>query len=789
MRADGDTATVGRLGARHVDVNAGAVGAGNRDWMNNGVRVGGTGDNAYFGLKVEGANQADAVVAWGDDAGDDLRFIFTPAGGGEAERMRVLSSGQVGIGTTTPDRSLHVVGAAGEVPNAQSAFADTGMVVENNGNSFVEVISSDAANGSVSGVRMRGPNGANYGGLTYNQTSRRVGIGNQANREQVVVTNDGRVGIGQTGPSAKLVVQDDRDLGANPVLRLRSAGNIGLQFRSTAETQSVVGGMGYRAANNGALAFWTQGGSPDNADMTIARGGRIGVGNDAPEYALHLGDAEASTGGIGSEADLRVRDAEMDQLTFVGGNDAENTFRLAGTGEGILMQTRSLAGALAVTARWQTAQAFGGHVTGLALEGGRLGVGRLNPQSILDVEGGVNTREDGRLVHIGTDGTTDAAGIYGSVNGVDGNAGDSLTISARNNNRTNSGLIKVNAGPTHGLEFTGGGWHPQTVGDIKFNTWNGTPRNGAHTTSMVIKGATHNVGIGTTNPASKLQVAGGIRAEEICDENGRNCRDLSVPVAGNLWDEIEQGIAYTNGRVGIGTVNPAGRLHIARMNAGNSLMLEANGNGDDVPVRMRVKANNGTTSTPGILGRAGATSTDNRMWITADGNFPNLVARGQNTGVGIDAPSSRLDVNGDLRVRQGSNGNANVWFTNAQNEQISAIETQPDGDTLFTRNSDARGFRFRTGAQANRTPLSITGSGRVGVNTTSPRTTFHTRGAIATGDTDGTVGDLRIYDNGDDFMRTYGVGNNAYRTDMFGTGEVGNWGSSRLQPQLDRRCV
>ena len=90
MRADQDTGTVGVLSARHIDVNAGAVGAGDRDWMNTGVRVGGAGNNAYFGLS---ANQADAVVAWGSGAGDDLRFIFTPAGGGEAERMRVLSSG------------------------------------------------------------------------------------------------------------------------------------------------------------------------------------------------------------------------------------------------------------------------------------------------------------------------------------------------------------------------------------------------------------------------------------------------------------------------------------------------------------------------------------------------------------------------------------------------------------------------------------------------------------------------------------------------------------------------
>ena len=64
-------------------------------------------------------------------------------------------------------------------------------------------------------------------------------------------------------------------------------------------------------------------------DNRLRRAHRCG---QQPEHAP-FGDAAASAGGIGSEADLRVRDAEMDQLTFVG-NDAENTFRLAGTGEG-----------------------------------------------------------------------------------------------------------------------------------------------------------------------------------------------------------------------------------------------------------------------------------------------------------------------------------------------------------------------------------------------------------------------------------------------------------------------
>lgn len=35
-------------------------------------------DSLFVGMKNEGPNRKDAVIAWGDDSDDVLRFMFTP---------------------------------------------------------------------------------------------------------------------------------------------------------------------------------------------------------------------------------------------------------------------------------------------------------------------------------------------------------------------------------------------------------------------------------------------------------------------------------------------------------------------------------------------------------------------------------------------------------------------------------------------------------------------------------------------------------------------------------------
>ena len=66
----------------------------------------------------------------------------------------------------------------------------------------------------------------------------------------------------------------------------------------------------------------------------------------------------------------------------------------------------------------------------------------------------------------------------------------------------------------------------------------------------------------------------------------------------------------------------------------NSLasIFEANANGDTVPVQLKVKANNGTTSTQGLYGNAGSASTDNTIVLGSSGT----------SGVAVDSSGRAL---------------------------------------------------------------------------------------------------------------------------------------------------
>jgi hypothetical protein len=102
---------------------------GHREWMTRGIKVFWNSDNLYLGLKDEGDNRKDAVIAWGDDAEDNLRFIYAGSGGAVQGRevMKLKSNGDLTITGNTEIKGT-MTGAANAYQKAQFTMSGGGTI-------------------------------------------------------------------------------------------------------------------------------------------------------------------------------------------------------------------------------------------------------------------------------------------------------------------------------------------------------------------------------------------------------------------------------------------------------------------------------------------------------------------------------------------------------------------------------------------------------------------------------------------------------------------------------------
>jgi len=200
---------------------------------------------------------------------------------GVSERVRITSSGNVGLGKTDPISRLHV--------------NDTGsdpIVLERNGgtDSNTSIRFKQASTSWYLGAT-----GANSIAFKYNDPDHTAG-------NELIIKNDGKVGIGITNPKTNLDIA-----GSVPVLTLTDTDQ-------TSSENQVLGAIAYytsdasgngpnnvvrieaRSAgtlgNNGDLVFKTRVGSGEGSDATesvrIDHNGRIGINEASPESLLHI---------------------------------------------------------------------------------------------------------------------------------------------------------------------------------------------------------------------------------------------------------------------------------------------------------------------------------------------------------------------------------------------------------------------------------------------------------------------------------------------------------------------
>ena len=160
----------------------------------------------------------------GNTGGGIFRFLLSgnTTGSSPTERMRITNTGNVGIGTTSPNEKLEVNGSV----RVTGAGLDVGY--GNNSNNFVQIGNGRTTNGfafidlvgdttySDYGLRLvRNNGGANtnseiihrgIGALNLNATQAGSITLKTSNVERVRVNSSGNVGIGTTNPGEKLEV-------------------------------------------------------------------------------------------------------------------------------------------------------------------------------------------------------------------------------------------------------------------------------------------------------------------------------------------------------------------------------------------------------------------------------------------------------------------------------------------------------------------------------------------------------------------------------------------------------
>jgi hypothetical protein len=668
----------------------GTTSPGEKLHVDGSIRVGDTNDVVYADKFFTVSN---ANLHIGANNGYDTVFFNGPAD----ERMRITSTGNVGIGTNSPNRKIHIV---------SSEYVIGDFVRSTGTNAYLSFQDQTTSGSGFVGV-----------GAAGNDLLLRSG-----NLERVRVISNGNVGIGTTNPARRLEVYD-------------SSSSIISQFRSGSGTSSFI-----CFANDGSTADQVRIGSISTnlvlstnytERMRVDSSGNVGIGTTSPNAKLHVyntGNGEIEV----ERASGALINIQAQSAKGVIGTDSNHTLSLKTNSSERLT----------------------------ILNTGNVGIGTTSPSQKLDVVGSAQITDDiylGRYIF--HDGDTNTWLGFPSTDSfvVRTNGSDRFYINSSGNvgigTNSPSSKLQVNGDLTVGDDSTVGSFinviaagASQDAGirfgsesntDSKAAIYTNTSNSDLHfdvteSTRMLIDSGTGNVGIGTTSPQEKLHVQNYTTGEShqamfkggavtvgdysyISLNNGYGAeynKEVRLAAVSEQSNSNKTGFAIltspdstgasgherlrvtADGNVGIGTTSPGHELVVQGTSSPNIELKNSN------------YSNGGF-----VLNRTNYTqqwkwwAEYNQMYFgfaTDESTYSNkmTIQSGGNVGIGTTSPSDRLEVA-------------------AANSQLRLTDTDDSKFTQFSYSSGKLVVRNNsTTTTTNQFTLDL--DGKMGIGTTSP---------------------------------------------------------------------